>query len=420
MNETTSTKFTSYQKLAILILAVTQFTVLLSFMIMSPMGDMLMKSIGLTPSQFGSVVSVYAFSAGVSGLLTAGFADRFDRKKLLLFFYVGFIIGTFVCGFASSYQSLVIARIITGLFGGVIGSISLAIVTDLFSLQQRGRVMGLIQMGIGASQVLGIPVGLYLGNAFGWQSAFLVMGVLALLIMLLILFNLKPVTAHLGLQKHDSVLSHLWQTFTNKYYFLSYVTAATIAVGGYLIMPFSSVYAVNNLKVSPDQLPLMFMFAGVSSLIVMPLVGRLSDRFAKIKIFSIAIIWMIIMVLIYTSLGPTPFVWVVILNIIMQMGLLSRSTPSSALISAVPSMKDRGAFMSMNSSIQQLAGGVAAWAAGLIVVQTSPEAPLQHYPWIGYATAIVGVFSLVLMIQIHRYVKRKASTPEVIDEIEIK
>ena len=126
------------------------------------------------------------------------------------------------------------------------------------------------------------------------------------------------------------------------------------------------------------------------------------------------------MVLIYTNLGPTPFVWVVVLNIIMQMGLLSRSTPSSALISAVPAMKDRGAFMSMNSSIQQLAGGVAAWAAGLIVVQSSPEAPLQHYPWIGYATAIVGVFSLVLMIQIHRYVKRKASQPEVIDEIEIK
>ena len=162
MKEELKAGFSGKQKMVVLILAVTQFTVLLGFMIMSPMGELLMRSIQLSPAQFGTVVSAYAFSAGVLGLLTAGFADRFDRKKLLLFFYVGFIIGTFLCGFANTYTSLIIARVVTGLFGGVIGSISLAIVTDLFSLYQRGRVMGLIQMGIGASQVLGIPVGLYL------------------------------------------------------------------------------------------------------------------------------------------------------------------------------------------------------------------------------------------------------------------
>lgn len=399
--------FSSYNKLVIFILAVTQFTVLLGFMIMSPLGDMLMKSIHLTPMQFGTVVSAYAFSAGASGLLTAGFADRFDRKKLLLFFYIGFILGTFICGFASSYLSLVIARIITGLFGGVIGSISLAIVTDIFSLQQRGRVMGLIQMGIGASQVLGIPVGLYLGNAFGWQSVFMVIGILAVIIALLITLKLKPITSHLALQQSHSVLSHLWNTFSKKQYLISYAAAAMLAVGGYLIMPFSSVFAVNNLQVSQAQLPLLFMFAGVSSLIIMPYVGRLSDRFEKINIFTIAIIWMTIMVVIYTNLSPLPFIWIVVLNIVMQMGILSRSTPGSALISAVPEISDRGAFMSMNASIQQIAGGIAAWLSGLIVYQSSPTAPLENYPIIGYAVALVSLLSLVLMLQINKYVKSK-------------
>src|SRR5204863_6349000 len=138
----------------------------------SPLGDFLMKSLTLHPNQFGLVVSAYAFSAGISGLLTAGFADKFDRKKLLLFFYGGFIIGTMMCGLAHSYSMLLTARIITGLFGGVIGSISMAIVTDLFPIEQRGRVMGFMQMGFGASQVLGIRIGLYIANQWGWEAPF--------------------------------------------------------------------------------------------------------------------------------------------------------------------------------------------------------------------------------------------------------
>src|SRR5204862_3397147 len=133
-NTVTQNKFTSYQVLVILLLAFTQFTVVLDFMVMSPLGDMLMKSMSLTTSQFGFAVSAYAFSAGISGLLTAGFADRFDRKKLLLFFYVGFIIGTLACGLANNYFMLISARIITGLFVGVIGYILIVIVVDLFSL----------------------------------------------------------------------------------------------------------------------------------------------------------------------------------------------------------------------------------------------------------------------------------------------
>src|SRR5436190_22510459 len=196
-NTVTQNKFTSYQVLVILLLAFTQFTVVLDFMVMSPLGDMLMKSMSLTTSQFGAAVSAYAFSAGISGLLTAGFADRFDRKKLLLFFYVGFILGTLLCGITNSYPMLLAARIVTGLFGGVIGSISMAIVADLFPLAKRGRVMGYLQMGFGASQVLGIPIGLFIANVWGWQSSFLAIVVLASAIWLTIMLRLEPINKHL-------------------------------------------------------------------------------------------------------------------------------------------------------------------------------------------------------------------------------
>jgi multidrug resistance protein len=219
-----------------------------------------MKVLAMKPSQFGSAVSGYAFSAGIAGLLTAGFADRFDRKKLLLFFYIGFIAGTILCALANSYETLLVARIITGLFGGVIGSISLAIVADLFDIHHRGRVMGFVQMGFGASQVLGIPIGLYLANHWGWRAPFWLVVGMGTLIAVLIVAKLKPVTAHLAAQHGRSPLRHLLNTFSKRNYRIGFLATAFLSIGGFMMMPFSSAFAVNNLKVTHEQLPYYLWF----------------------------------------------------------------------------------------------------------------------------------------------------------------
>ncbi|MDQ8054354.1 MAG: MFS transporter [Pedobacter sp.] len=394
--------FTGYQKLVIFLLAITQFTVILDFMVMSPLGDMLMKSLSLKPADFGIAVSAYAICAGISGLLTAGFADKFDRKKLLLFFYIGFIGGTIFCGLSQTYVQLLVARIITGLFGGVIGSISLAIVADLFSLQQRGRVMGFISMGFGASQVLGVPIGLYLANLWSWEATFLMVAALGVIITVIILFKLKPVTDHLAVQRDKSVIVHLWHALTNKRHRVGFTATALLSIGGFMMMPFGSAFAINNLKVTYQQLPLLFMISGVSSLLVMPLIGRLSDRINKFRIFAIASVWMMIMCVVYTNLGETPFWIVVILNVLMMIGVMSRMVPSSALTSAIPSLEDRGAFMSINSSLQQFAGGIAAAVSGMIVVQETKYSPLENYNLVGYVIVVISLISIFLMYRVSK------------------
>lgn len=396
--------FTGYQKWVIFMLAITQFTVILDFMIMSPLGDMLMKSLNLKPSAFGAAVSAYAFSAGVSGLLTAGFADRFDRKKLLLFFYTGFIAGTICCGLAPNYQLLLAARIITGLFGGVIGSISLAIIADLFVLQQRGRVMGFVQMGFGASQVLGVPIGLFLANIWGWQFPFLMTAGLAIIIAVIILVKLHPVTKHLAAQHNQSAFQHLWQTIAKRNHRIGFAATALLSIGGFMMMPFGSAYAINNLHVTNHQLPMLFMVSGVCSLIVMPLLGRLSDKISKFKLFAFASVWMMIVVLLYTNLSVIPFWEVIIFNIVMMMGILGRMVPSSVLTSAVPGVEDRGAFMSINASLQQIAGGVAAAVAGMIVVQSTKFSPLQHYNIVGYVVVGLSMLSIFLIYRVSQLI----------------
>jgi predicted MFS family arabinose efflux permease len=405
--------FTGYQKFAILILALTQFTVILDFMVMSPLGDMLMKSLSLKPAAFGVAVSAYAFSAGVSGLLTAGFADKFDRKKLLLFFYFGFIAGTVFCGLAHTYNELVAARIITGLFGGVIGSVSMAIITDIFSLQQRGRVMGFVQMGFGASQVLGVPIGLYLANAWGWEAPFQMVAGLGLIIAIAIIVRFKPVVAHLAIQHDKSALTHLWHTVAKRNYRIGFTATALLSIGGFMMMPFGSAFAINNLHVTQKELPMLFMVSGVSSLIIMPVIGRLSDKVSKYKIFLFASLWMMVTVVFYTNLSVTPLWLVIIFNILMMMGVMSRMVPASALTSAVPEPSDRGAFMSINSSLQQIAGGIAAAVAGTIVVQPSQSAPLEHYNTVGLVVVGISLISIFLMYRVSKLVIKKPTPTSV-------
>lgn len=399
-------KFSSHQILVIILLAMTMFTVVLDFMVMSPLGDLLMKSMSLTTTQFGAAVSAYAFSAGIAGLLTAGFADRFDRKRLLLFFYIGFIVGTLACGLTRSYEMLLIARIVTGLFGGVIGSIAMAIVADLFPMTQRGRVMGFLQMGFGASQVLGIPISLFLANIWGWQSPFMAIVVISIIIWLLIVFRMQPIRDHLSVHVQKNPVAHLLTTLRNGRYQVGFLTTALLSIGGFMMMPWGSSFAVNNLHVTQEQLPILFVVSGVAALIVMPAIGRLSDQYSKARIFTIASVWLMIMVVIYTNLVPIPFWLVLILNVLFMIGTLSRMTPSMALISALPSMSDRGAFMSINSSLQQMAGGAAALLGGFIVVQKDQYSPLEHYDTLGYIMVVLSLVSIGLVYWVNKVVSR--------------
>ncbi len=397
----------SYQKLVIFLLAITQFTVVLDFMVMSPLGDIMMKSMNINTAQFGLAVSAYAFSAGISGLLTAGFADKYDRKKLLLFFYIGFVIGTFFCAIAPNHFWLVAARIVTGIFGGVIGSISLAIVADLFDFQQRGKVMGFIQMGFGVSQVMGIPIGLYIANQWGWQVPFLAIAALAAIIAIAIFIKLKPLTAHLALQQEHSVVKHLLHTITLKNHRIGFLATALLSVGGFMMMPFGSAFAINNLKISTQQLPLLFMVTGVAALISMPLIGKMSDRVDRFKIFAIATLIAAVIINIYSHYAATAFWLVMVTNVFMMVAIMSRMVPASALTSAIPEPQYRGSFMSINASLQQMAGGFGAMIAGWVIVQKDRYAPLEHYDWLAMIATGTMIITIFLVYRVSKIVQKR-------------
>lgn len=398
--------FTPYQVFMISVLAVLQFTIVLDFMVLSPLGVLLLEKLSLKPTQFTTVVSAYAFSAGAAGLLAAGFADKFDRKKLLLFFFVGFMLGTVLCALADSYEFLLMARIVTGIFGGVISSISFAIITDLFKMEVRGRVMGLVQSAFAASQVLGLPIGLYLATKYAWHAPFWMIAGVGSILGIVIFVYMKPVTAHLSKTSHVNPFKHLLKTLSNSQYALAFVTTTMLATGGFMLMPFSSTFTTHNIGIPMEKLPLVYLITGICAMGFGPLIGKLSDKAGKYFVFLSGSILSIVMVAIYVNLGITPLWGLILLNIILFAGISSRMISSSALMTAVPQLQDRGAFMSINAAVQQLAGGIGAYISGLIVVQTSATSPLRHYDTLGYVVIGAMAVVMVMMYFVNRMVQR--------------
>jgi predicted MFS family arabinose efflux permease len=403
-----TSQFSGYQKVLVGMLAFLQFAVILDFMLMAPLGALIMPALSVSPAQFGMVVSAYAFAAGTSGVLTAGFADRFDRKKLLLFFYAGFIAGTAWCGVAQSFESLLLARIVTGLFGGVIGSVVLAIATDLFPPQMRGRVMGFIQTAFAASQILGIPIGIYLSNRWNWHVPFLALVVLGVIGGLLIAGYMKPVADHLKVPQEHSAFNHLLHTVTEPRYLLSFVSVLFLATGGFMLMPFSSAFTVNNLGISLHDLPIIYLVTGISTIFVGPLVGKAADAFGKLRVFYLGTAVMIVMVLIYTHLGVSTLTIVTVINVVLFIGIFSRIIPFQALMSQVPVPTQRGSFNAINASVSQLAGGLASLVAGHIV-QQGADGRLHHYDVAGYVVVATSLLACVLLWRIQRGVATPAT-----------
>ena len=400
--------FSRYQSALVALLALVQFTIILDFTIMSPLGAIIMPSLGITAAQFGVAVSAYAFSAGISGIFAAGFADRFDRKRLLLFFYVGFTLGTVLCAVAPNYHVLMAGRIVSGLFGGVMGSVVLAIVTDLFALHLRGRVMGFVQTAFAASQVLGIPAGQFLSNHWNWHVSFGALVALSIATIIAVMLLMRPVNAHLALKQDHNAFAHLIATIGQPHYTLAFMVTTLLATGGYMLMPFGSAYTVNNLGIDIVHLPTIYLVSGLFSIVIGPLVGRASDAFGKFPTFAFGTALSIIMVLIYTHLGHVSLTTAIAVNVLMFAGIFSRMIPSQALISAIPEPSQRGSFSAVSASLQQLSGGLGSVLAAAIIAQNA-DGTLRHFDWLGYIVAATALVSLTLMYFVQKSVTARAA-----------
>ncbi|XDD42590.1 MFS transporter [Leptospira sp. WS60.C2] len=390
------------ERAIIFILAALQFLHVLDFVIMMPLGPVFMKSFKIDSAAFGLLVSSYSISAGVFGLLGALFLDSFDRKMSLLVLFFGFSFGTLLCAIAPNYSFFLFARIIAGGFGGMIGATVLSIIGDIIPVFRRGTATGVVMSSFSVASVIGIPIGLSLANRFGWHFPFLSLAIAGFLILPIGYKVLPAIRYHLDSDVHpkQSQFKSFKEVLLKKEHMAPFVFMIFLMFGGFTVIPFLSPFLVSNVGLTIDELPYIYFFGGMFTFFTSRFIGKLADRYGKLKIYQIITILAILPIVVVVTLTKTSLPIVLLITTIFMILVSGRMVPAFAMVTSAVEPRIRGSFMSVNSAIQQIASGAASYVAGFILVQTSDQ-QFQNYELVG----MISVFSLLFSVYLAKNIK---------------
>ena len=382
------------------VLAAIQFTNIMDFMIMMPLGPQLMRVMHISAKQFGLLVAAYTLTAAVTSLAIAFYTDRFDRRKTLLLLYIGFMVSTVLCGLAPSYEWLLAARAVAGAFGGVAGATVHSIIGDAVPEQRRGQATGVIMSAFALASIIGIPIGLVLAAHYSWRSPFFFLVVVSLIVLAASAKILPPLRSHIVDGAAHRPLEQMKTVLSEGNHLRAFAFMFVLMFAGFSVIPFISPYMVANVGLKETDLPYLYLFGGLATAFSSRYIGKLADKHGKKQVFTVIGIISIAPLLITTNLPPVP-VWVAICaSVIFMVFVSGRFVPAMALVISSVQPRLRGGFMSINSAIQQLGLGLASMLSGFVIGHAA-DGTLTHY-WV---TGLVAVTATLIAIALAWRVK---------------
>ena len=389
------------RELALLLtLAATQFTQVLDFMIMMPLGPQLMRVLALDPQQFAALISAYTFAAAASGFVSAFWIDRFGRKRALLTMYAGFILATLLCGVAPTYGALLAARIVAGLFGGVIGALVMTIVADVLPYARRARGTALVASAFSLAAVMGVPLGLWFAAQYSWRIPFLALAGLSIAVGAVAWRVLPPLDANVSASPRRNPAAQLRAIFGVRNQLTAFAFIIALMLSVFLVIPFVAPYNVANVGIAEAELPYIYFAGGLTTLFTAQVFGYLADQHGKKRVFTFLGFISIVPILVITHLPRVALPWVLASTVLSFVFIPGRFGPAMALLTGSVSPRLRGSFLSFNASFQQLASGVAVYVAGLIIGRAG-DGTLTRYGWVGWLSVGFTLLAIVLAWRIH-------------------
>ncbi len=375
----------------LLTLAGIQFTSILDFMIMMPLGPQFTQLFHISDAKFGLLVSAYTLAAGFSGLLASTYIDKVSRKTLLLTLYPLFALATLACGLATSYEFLMGARIAAGLFGGVLMSLSQTIVGDVIPFERRGRAMGIIMTSFSVATVLGVPLGLFVAAHLSWHATFIGIAVLAGLFAVFAAFTLPPLHHHLSLSGRPSAFEAIRQVLADPNHLKAFLFSVLIMFAGFTVIPYITIYMQSNVGIHVDQIPYIYLAGGVVTFFTARLFGRLTDSYGKAETFRLMAVLVVIPLMAITLLPPLTIWYVLPISTMLFVFMSGRMIPGMAILTSAADPRLRGTFMTLNSSVQSATMGVAAYVGGSLISRDA-MGHVQGY----WMAAVVGSTASIL------------------------
>jgi predicted MFS family arabinose efflux permease len=377
----------------LLTLAGIQFTHILDFMIMMPLGPQFTVLFGISDAQFGVLVSAYTLAAGASGLVASTYIDRFGRKRLLLVLYVLFGLATLACGLSTSYGTLMAARIAAGIFGGVMSALSQTIVGDVIPFERRGRAMGIVMTSFSVSTVAGVPLGLFIASHWGWHAAFIGIAALCGVFAAFAALTLPVLTAHLQLKDRPSAFGGIARVLADANHLRAFLFSSLTMFSGFTVIPYITIYMQTNAGLRPDQVPLIYLVGGVVTLFTARLFGRMTDARGKVPTYRMLGIGMILPMFAVTLIQGAPVWAIIICTTFFFFSSSGRMIPGMAIVTSAANPQLRGTFMTLNASVQSAAMGLAALTGGLIISRDA-NGLVQNY-WVCAAVGAVAALAAV-------------------------
>jgi predicted MFS family arabinose efflux permease len=401
------TELTPRRELALLLtLAGIQFTHVVDFMIMMPLGPQLTTLFSISDAQFGLLVSAYTFAAGISGLLAASFVDRFERKRLVLVLYFLFALTTLGCAMAPTYGMLMLARTAAGVFGGILSAMTQTVIGDVIPFARRGRATGLVMTSFSLATVVGVPSGLFLANHAGWHSSFIAIAVACVLVGAMALVSLPTLDKHVAQARGQDVLFAVRGVWADQNHRRALAMSSAMMFAAFTVIPYITIYIQSNQVLLPTEIPFIYLSGGVVTLLSARWIGILTDRVGKRKMFQRMLLLSMVPMTITTLMQPLPLPVVLLVSSALFFFMNARMIPGMALLTSAAQPQFRGAFMSLNGAVQSMSIGLATWIGGLLI-QRNPQGQVTHY-WL---CALVGVSASLLAYALAQRVKMHTSEP---------
>jgi predicted MFS family arabinose efflux permease len=378
----------------LLLLAGIQFTHILDFVIIMPLGPRFMEVFSINPQQFGFIVSSYTFSAGIAGILGTGFVDRFDRKAILNTSYLGFVLGTYFSAMSPDYNTLLIARIVSGAFGGIIGAMVFSIIGDVIPYERRGKASGIIMSAFSFASVAGVPLGLFLASQYNsWSAPFWGLSIFSTFILILSHFIMPSIRTHLEKNEYHSAFKVYKIILKDKNHLKAFFLITSMMFGGFSVIPFISPYMVSNVGVSEKDLSYLYFFGGGATVFTARIIGILADKYGKFKVFATVAILSTIPIYLITNLPRVPLYLALIVSTLFFILVSGRFIPALAIITSSVLPRNRGGFMSLTSSFQQIASGLASSISGIILTKNT-DGSMSNYEYVGYMAIFATIVSI--------------------------
>lgn len=387
------------EQVLLLTLAGIQFAHILDFMIMMPLGPILMSAFGIGTHEFGLLVASYSFSAALSGLLGATFIDRFERKHLLLIMFALFGLATLACGLAPDYATLLAARGLAGAFGGVMGALVQTIVADAIPFARRAKASGIVSTAFSVATVAGVPLSLWLANQFQWRAPFIFIAMLSTIFIVVGILVLPELHHHLSKEKRSHPLSAMFDVLRDTNHLKALLYSSLIIFSGFTVIPFITVYAVGNIKISPQDIPIVYLFGGAATLFTARRIGHWADQRGKVEVYRTVALAAMVPLVVVTHIDVVPLWTLVICTTAFFVLVSGRMIPAMTIITSAAQPKLRGTFMSINGTVQSLTMGLATTLAGFIITQDS-SGQVVGYRWVGYVAVVANILAIMFVSRI--------------------